>query len=138
MPSLKDKIKYRFLEWKYDRILKKSGFSSWEHYLRANDPDFYFPGRTVKDKLFGYPYIAKADYKKLPVRYDALWGPITHWEHLIEWCNQYCKGKYRTHYDRVIVDHAGQYVPNEIGGYDELFVGFKDERDYTLFVLKWL
>lgn len=30
-----------------------------------------------------------------------------------------------------------QYLPNGIGGTDELFFGFKDERDYIMFTLRW-
>ncbi len=142
MQNLKPKnpllqIKYRFLEWRWDRALKRSGWKSWEAYFRANDPDYYAPGRTVKDQLFGYSYVAQVDYKKLPIRFDPLFGPIEHCEEMVEWCNRHCRKKFRTHWERVIMDHEGQYLPNGIGGTDELFFGFKDERDYILFTLRW-
>lgn len=130
-------IKYLFLEWRWDRVLKKSGCKSWEYYFFKNDPDYYAPGRTVKDQLHGYLYISKVDYKKLPTRFDPLFGPIEHCEEIIDWCNKHCRGKFRSHWERVIMDHAGQYLPNGIGGTDELFFGFKDDRDYTLFLLRW-
>lgn len=130
-------IKYKYLEWRWDRVLKRSYYSSWESYFRMNDPDYYAPGRTVKDQLFGYPYIAVVNYNKLPVRFDPMWGPVEHCEEIIEWCNRYCRGKYRNHWERVIQDHEGQYLPNGIAGSDELFFGFKDDRDYTLFLLRW-
>jgi hypothetical protein len=130
-------IKYKFLEWRWDRALKRSGCSSWEIYFRINDPDYYAPGYTVRDQLFGYPYIALVDYNKLSVRFDPLFGPIEHCEEMVEWCNKNCRGKYRTHWERVIMDHEGQYLPNGIGGTDELFFGFKNERDYLLFTLRW-
>jgi hypothetical protein len=130
-------IKYRYLEWRWDRILRKSGHHHWESYLRYNDPDFYAPGYTVRDQLHGYPHIVKVDYEKLPYRFDPLWGPIEHCELMIEWCNTNCRGKYRNHWERVIMDHAGQYLPNGIGGTDELFFAFKDERDYIMFTLRW-
>lgn len=130
-------IKYRYLEWRWDRVLEKSSWKTWEAYFRWNDPDFVPWGHTVKDQLHGYPYIALVDYTKLPTRFDPLFGPVEHCEEMIAWCNSNCRGKYRNHWERVIVDHAGQYLPNGIGGTDELFFGFKDERDYILFTLRW-
>jgi hypothetical protein len=66
-----------------------------------------------------------------------MFGPIKNCKEMLEWCNANCRSKYRNHWERVIVDHAGQYLPNGIGGTDELFFGFKDERDYILFTLRW-
>jgi hypothetical protein len=130
-------IKYRYLEWRWDRVLRKSGHRHWESYLRYNDPDFYALGYTVRDQLYGYPYIALVDYRKLPIRFDPMWGPIHHCEEMLAWCQKNCKKKYRTHWERVIMDHAGQYLLNGIGGTDELFFAFKDERDYIMFILRW-
>ena len=130
-------IKYRYLEWRWDRVLKKSSWKTWESYFCWTDPDYNPVGRTVKDQLHGYPYIALVDYNKLPTRFDPLWGPVEHCEEMIAWCNRNCRGKYRNHWERVIQDHAGQYLPNGIGGTDELFFGFKDERDYIMFTLRW-
>jgi hypothetical protein len=131
------RIKYKFLEWQWDRVLRKSGHSSWLHYFCWNDPDFYYLGYTVQDQFCGYPYVCKVDYTKLPTQFDPMFGPIQHCGKMLEWCNTNCRGKYRNHWERVIVDHAGQYLPNGIGGTDELFFGFKDERDYIMFTLRW-
>lgn len=130
-------IKYKFLEWRWDRVLKKSGWNDWQGYLRWNDPDFAPWGYTVKDQLHGYPYIVLVNYSKLAVRFDPLWGPVEHCEEMIAWCEKNCRGKYRNHWERVVMDHEGQYLPNGIAGLDELFFGFKDERDYMLFTLRW-
>lgn len=130
-------IKYRYLEWRWESMLKRQGISSWWHYLRANDPDYFAPGRTVKDQLCGYPYIALVPFKYHETVFDPLWGPVDHGKSIDDWCKQYCKKKHRWHWERVIVDHEGQYLPNGIGGTDELFFGFKDERDYILFTLRW-
>lgn len=142
MKNLKPKnpllrIKYKYLEWRWDRVLKRSGCSSWEQYFRINDPDYYAPGYTVKDQLHGYPYIALVNYKYLDCNVDPMWGPLWSGETVDAWCRENCRGKYRWHWERVVVDHAGQYLPNGIGGTDELFFGFKNERDYTLFLLRW-
>lgn len=92
-------IKYRFLEWRWDRVLRKSGHKTWESYLRWNDPDFYLPGHTVRDQFFGYPHVATVDYKKLPIRFDPLWGPVEYCDDILAWCNRYCRGKYRSHWN---------------------------------------
>ena len=130
-------IKYRYLEWRWDRILKKSGFGTWQSYFRANDPDYFAGGRTVRDQLHGYPHIAIVPYWTLPTRFEPLWGPIEHCSEILAWCKKNCRGKYRNHWERVIQDHLGQYLPNGIGGTDHLFFGFKDERDYIMFTLRW-
>lgn len=130
-------IKYRFLEWQWDRILKKSGHHHWESYQRYTDIDFYAPGYTVKDQLVGYPYINVVPYQHLDCNVDPMWGPLWSGSTVNEWCKKHCRHKYRWHWERVIMDYNGHYLPNGIGGTDELFFGFKDERDYLLFVLRW-
>ena len=130
-------IKYRILEWRWDRVLRNSGYKHWESYFRANDPDYNPAGRSVRDQLFGYPYVAVVNYKHLESNVDAMWGEIWNGNNVEAWCKRYCKGKYRWHWERVVQDHAGQYLPNGIGGTDELFFGFKDERDYIMFLLRW-
>lgn len=130
-------IKYRYLEWRWDSVLRKSGHRTWYYYFRANDPDYNPRGQTVRDQLFGYPYIYKVDYNKLPVRFNPLFGPIKQCEEMLNWCDKNCRKKYRTHLERVIMDHEGQYLPNGSEGTGELFFAFKDERDYLMFVLRW-
>lgn len=130
-------LKYRYLEWRWDRVLKKSGCKTWEAYFRRNDPDFNYAGKTVNDQLFGYPYVALAPFRHLEMDFDPMWGEVFNGESMAQWCRQHCRGKFRWQWERVIMDHSGQYAPNGIGGMDELFFGFKDERDYFLFLLRW-
>lgn len=130
-------IKYRYLEWHWDRVLVKSGHRHWESYLRYNDPDYYAPGYTIRDQLCGYTYIAVVPHQHLNCKFDPMWGPLWSGTAVEEWCRKNCRSKYRWHWERVIQDHAGQYLPNGIGGTDELFFGFKDERDYFMFILRW-
>ena len=130
-------IKYKILEWQWDRVLRKSGYTDWESYFISTDPDYNPAGYTVKDQLHGYPYIALVPHKHLETTFDPMWGPLDHCETIRLWCKKNCRRKFRQHWERVIMDHAGQYLPNGIGGYDELFFGFKDERDYLMFVLRW-
>ena len=129
-------IKYKFLEFSWDRALKKSGCNNWEYYFRKKDPDFNIMGQTIRAQLFGYPYIAKVNCKHLDYAFDAMWGEMWHGESVNNWCKQHCRYKYRWQWERVMLDHNSQYAPNGYGT-DELFFGFKDERDYLMFLLRW-
>ena len=129
--------KYRYLEWRQDRVLKKSGHTSWGSYLRHNDPDFNIRAYTVRDQFCGYPYVSAVPFKHLDCNVDPMWGPLRSGSTVNEWCKKHCRHKYRWQWERVIMDHNGHYAPNGIGGADELFFGFKDDRDYTLFLLRW-
>ena len=131
------RLKYRYLEWKWDKVLKKSHYTNWESYFIGNDPDFNYNGYTVKDQFCGYPYVALVSYKHLETTVDPFWGPIEHCKTIREWCKQNCRGKFRQHWERVVQDHASQYLPNGISGVDELFFGFKDYNDYIMFKLSW-
>ena len=130
-------IKYKFLEWKWDRILKKSGHHHWESYLRYNDPDFNIRGQTVNAQFCGYPYVVIVNYKHLEASVETRWGETWNGNRVEEWCKENCHNKYRWHWERVIQDHMGQYAPNGIGGTDELFFGFKDYNDYITFKTVW-
>lgn len=89
------------------------------------------------DQFHGYLYVAVVPYKYLDFNVDPMWGPLWSGTAVEAWCKENCRSKYRWHWERVIQDHAGQYLPNGIGGADELFFGFKDERDYIMFMLRW-
>lgn len=130
-------IKYKFLEYKWDRVLKRSGCDNWEIYFRKNDLDYWYRGQTVKEQFCGYPHVALVSYKHLECNIDTMWGEMWNGNAVAEWCKQHCRGKFRWQWERVTVDHLGQYTPNGVGGTDELFFGFKDERDYMLFLLRW-
>ncbi len=130
-------IKYLILERRWDKVLRNSGYQHWEQYFRANDPDYRPAGRTVKDQLHGYPYIAVVDQRHLDSHIDATWGELWNATTVKEWCDRNCQGKYRWHWERVIQDYAGHYQPNGIGGTDEVFFAFKLEQDYVMFMLRW-
>ena len=130
-------IKYLILEWQWDRVLARGGHMSWEHYFRTNDPDYNASGRTVREQLCGYSYIALVPFKHLETTFDPMWGPVDHFNHIYDWCKQNCRSKFRHHWERVVQDHMGQYLPDGITGTDELFFGFTNEEDYVMFLLRW-
>lgn len=130
-------IKYRYLEWHWDQVLERSGHPSWQSYLRWNDPDFNIGANTMRDQFHGYPYVAVVPFKYLEFEVDPMWGEVYHGKQVVNWCSNNCRRKYRWQWERVIMDYYGHYVPNGIGGTDEFFIGFKDERDYFMFILRW-
>lgn len=132
-------VKYKLLEWHWDRILRKSGYRTWYRYFYFNDPKFDPNGLRIQDQLFGYPYIAKADYSKIPLVDTGFFGLVEDSDIIVNWCTRYCRGKFKLRWEHVTLDSKGIYwTSNPIDGKVELFVGFEDERDYTLFILRWL
>jgi hypothetical protein len=136
------RLKYKFLEWKWDRVLEKSGHSSWESYLRYNDPGYNPRGRSINDQFCGYPYVACVPCKYLTKYKDSGingldqvydWGGYD----VEQWCKENCKHRFRCELERVIKDHQGQYLQNGIAGIDEFFVGFKDYDDFITFKTVW-
>ena len=131
-------IQKRLKNWQETRFLRKHGCKTWEQYLRITDPDYDARAQTVKSQFVGYPYLAHVNYTRVPVQFDPMFGDIPDCKEILDWCETNCRHKYRNEWERVIQDHfTGEYMPNGIGGTDELFFGFKDERDYLLFTLKW-
>jgi len=109
-------IKYRFLEWRWDRVLKRSGFQSWQSYLRWNDPDFNSRANRVCDQFHGYLYVAVVPYKYLDFMVDPMWGNVTYGTRVNAWCSENCRGKYRWQWERVTMDYTGKYIADGICG----------------------
>ena len=135
------RLKYGFLERKWDRVLRDSGHHSWESYLRYNDPGYNPRGRSINDQLCGYPYVACVPFKYLTFRDSGVNGLGYVYESdgydVEQWCNENCKYHFRCELERVIKDHQGQYLQNGIAGIDEFFVGFKDYNDFITFKTVW-
>ena len=132
------KFKYRLLEWKWERILKNSGHTSWYGYFRYNDPDYNIRGRTITKILHGYTYITCVRRASVTHYYQLLTSANRNeGSEVYDWCNRYCRGKFCGVCERVTLEPNGDYLLNDIVGSDELFFGFKDHRDYLLFELKW-
>lgn len=128
-------IKYLYLEWSWDRVLRQ--YDSWTHYQFMNDPDWNPSGINIREQLFGYPYIAEIPEKYIELQFDPFWGPFEQFTKITNWCDKYCNHKYGPAWKRVIKNHEDQYVRNGAGSSDQLYFGFKDERDYIMFVMRW-
>lgn len=90
-------LKYRYLEFKWDRILKKSGYDTWEEYLYSNDPGYRMLGKTVGERFAGYGYLVRVDVHD-QIRELLRSGnraSTIDLEEMISWCNENCSMNYR-------------------------------------------
>jgi hypothetical protein len=141
--NILQRIKYRYLEWYWDRVLERSGCSNWESYFRKNDPDFDVHRKTVKQQFIGYPYVVEIPESKVDMVIDPLFGVIRSVSTLHKWCLDNCSKKHRYEWIKVVPDQNGDwyivdslYAPT-FAREAHAFFGFKDERDFLIFTLKW-
>lgn len=137
------------------RKLKRSGHSSWASYRQSNDPDVFYPASEIKHFYHGYDHVhVFPDYTNPIYELIGDYGPgglIYGMHHMHDWCKQNLRFKWRIDCHRVLpvyetVNRNGffevsesktNFTINEIGGRDMVFFACKDDRDYTLFMLKW-
>lgn len=138
------KLRKRISKRAETRFFKKHGVSSWRAYDLKYDKDFNAQASSIRHMFHGYPYIVEVTTPDVlthscPTCPDGL-------EYLRHWLKNDCRGKTRSTIQRTIEvisrDVDGRetnkdWALNEIGGRDSLFVAFKDERDYLMFLLKW-
>ena len=121
--------------WRDNRFLKRHGCTSWEQYNRTFDPDYNIRASRVKDYYHGYPFVHCFENHKHIVYEWGIHIDGIYW--LSQWCNKHCKGKYRFDFQRIIKNWEDEWEVNELGGTDYIFVAFKEQRDYTWFMLRW-
>lgn len=144
------RIKQRWHNWQEQRFLKRHGCTSRVQYDRMYDPDHNEMATRVQDFYHGYPYVhCFEDYRHYVYQLIADYGPAGckygHTE-IHRWAELNCQGKVRFDFLRVHKQGAvgwdgavtEEWWINEISGSDLIFVGFKDERDYIFFKLKWV
>lgn len=125
--------------WK--KFLRNRGFGSWKSFLRYNDPDFNIQGQTVEQMFFGYKNFVRVDPKYIHWTYkdDGIQGvyyaPVD-FEIIENWCEQNCKNKFRWQFVRSM-NYKNVKIINDMFGEDDLYFGFKDEKDCLLFLLRW-
>lgn len=127
-------LKERWKGYKEKRFLENYGCKTWREYERKYDQDVGFRARWVHTFYHGYPHVLNIEPNGV-----AMYGLQYHelCEKMMEWCEQNCKGKWRNDWQRGNWDHHGNYEINEIGGGDIMFFAFKEEGDYTWFLLRW-
>jgi hypothetical protein len=136
------RLKARIRKWRAERKLKKSGYKNWAQYRHNRDPDIELYANDLDDFYKGYPYVyvslPNPDHYAYKLLYDYGPGGYRYGYHEIgEWCNEHIRWNYRVDMHRVWRDNSGRYSFNDIGGYDIIFFAFKNEKDFTHFLLRW-
>jgi hypothetical protein len=137
------RLKTRFRKWKAKRKLEKSGYKSWEQYRRNNDPGITWRASRVKDFYRGYKYVYCFEDRKhyaYELLYDYGPGGIRYGnDDIYDWMDKHAKFTSRMDIHRVIryPSTGMEWEFNDLGGGDYVFVGFKNEKDYMMFLLRW-
>lgn len=137
------RIRAWFRKKRADRKLKKSGYESWAVYRRMRDPDVFYCADRVKDFYKGYKFvhcIENRNHYAYELIYDYGPGGIK-WgdSDITDWVEKNARFKHRMDYHRVIKypSTSNEWRFNDMGGGDYIFVAFKDEKDYMMFLLRW-
>lgn len=135
------RIKAWFRKRRAEKKLKKSGYSSWRHYKHNRDTDVQKYANYVQDFYQGYPYVYSIkDYKHYAFQKLADYGPGGQWfgyDEMTEWCEEKIRWNYRRDIHRVIENASGLTEFNDIGGSDYIYFAFKNEKDFSHFLLRW-
>lgn len=137
------RIKARFRKWKAKRKLEKSGYKSWEHYRRNNDPNILWRASRVKDFYHGYKYVycfENRNHYAYDLVYDYGPGGIRYGnDDIYDWLDQHARFTSRMDMHRVIryPSTGMEWEFNDLGGGDYIFAAFNSEKDYMMFLLRW-
>jgi hypothetical protein len=137
------RIKALIRKYKAKRKLEKSGYKSWAVYRRMRDPDVVYCASRVKDFYQGYKFvhcIENRNHYAYELLYDYGPGGIRYGnDDMYDWLDQKARFKSRMDMHRVIKypSTGNEWTFNDMGGGDYIFVAFKDEKDYMLFLLRW-
>jgi hypothetical protein len=137
MQQLLTYLRIKIKTWQERRFLKRHGCDSWEQYNYRFDPDIFKPASRIRDYYRGYPYFYcfenhKHEVYDWDIHIDGIYV-------LSKWCKKNCKDKFRFDFHRAMKAPAtaNEWEINELGGGDYIFVAFKEQRDYTWFILRW-
>ena len=136
------RLKARIRKWKAERKLKKSGYMSWRSYRHNLDTDIVrYADRVSHFYSAKYKYIHKFDsYKHYAFQCVADYGPgglIFGYDEMTDWCEEKIRWNYRRDIHRVIENASGLVEFNDIGGSDVIYFAFKNEKDFSYFMLRW-
>jgi len=135
--NLISKIRERYKAWQDRRFLKKHHCENWRQYNHRFDPDVNWRATRIKEFYHGYPYVYVFENRNHEVYYWDLGMVGTYI--VDKWCETNCKEKYRMDFFRAIrcPATANQWELNDLGGGDYIFVAFKDEQEFIMFMLRW-
>ncbi len=131
---------------KEQRFLRCHGCDNRAQYERMYDPDYNVRAGRIRDCYHGYPHVyCFENHNHYIYQMIADYGPggvvYGHTE-IHQWAEANCQDKVRFDFLRVNKsDHnrMGTYNcdTDEISGQDLVFVAFKNEQDYLMFLLRW-
>lgn len=128
-------VKKWFADWKEKRFLKKHGCKTREEYERRYDPDVNYRGDTLEQFYHGYSKVHSFDDHN---HFVYFWDLGCDGSYVMnKWCRENCRDKFRMDYLRGFKNPYGNWILNGIGDTDFITIAFKDERDFTWFMLKW-
>jgi hypothetical protein len=134
-------IKARIRGYKAKRKLEKSKYGTWRQYKHNRDPDVYRYADYVEHFYKGYPYVyAIKDYKHYAFQKLADYGPGGQWfgyDEMTQWCEEKIRWNYRRDIHRVLETQYNMTQFNDIGGSDYIYFAFKNEKDFSHFLLRW-
>ncbi len=135
MQNVIESLKDRWDFYRHTAYLKKRGWTE-EQYQTYNDPRRNIRATRIKDYYHGYSYFHLFQTSRTdPFTRYPTW--IEAYDAIKEWCKNNCRGAWRHDILRVEKDYWEEWEVNEMGR-DVLFFAFEDERDFTMFVLRWV
>ena len=121
--------------------LKRSGYSSWANYKHNRDKDVCVYANDVETFYHGYPYVFVCKPNPSHYAYHQIYdygpgGSRYGYNEIKDWCEKHIRWHYRMDCHRVLETNYGMEF-NDIGGWDLFFFAFKNEKDFTHFLLRW-
>ena len=131
--NVAEAMKDRWDFYQHRAYLKNRGWTE-EEFQYYEDPRRNIRANYIKDYYHGYPYWHSYQSSRCEpfTRYHT-W--MDAYQAIKEWCGTNCQGRWRHDILRA-EKYNGEWQINEMGG-DALFFAFENERDFTMFVLKW-
>ena len=114
-----------------------AGFTSEAAYIRKTDDGVNNRAHTITDFYPGYPYVVQCPYhSKIGTTFVNAASFQDFDTTVAEWMKNNITNKYRIDFHRVF-SHNGVDSFNDIGGLDNMYVAFIDEKDALWFSLSW-
>jgi len=127
-------------KYKAERKLEKSGYGTWRIYKHNRDKDVCVYANDVNTFYTGYPYVYAINYNHYAYQLICDSGPfgdIYGYDEMTMWCEDKIRWNYRIDIHRVWPNYEGKMMFNDIGGSDIVYFAFKNEKDFTHFLLRW-
>ena len=126
-------IKKHWQEWRHQRLLRDKGWTQ-KMYDRYNDPDCNPGAMQLSHYYHGYPYYIVVESAQDWNRRFGTWNEGL--RQATAWCEEHCEDKFREDIMRGMKAGDDWYL-NDLNG-DIMVWAFKNQKDYTNFLLKWI